>query len=198
MVWTCAVDRLFAALEFAARGQPGLGRIAGTRRAAVRLAGFGVGLELFVGVHGLGRTARHGANQSAMQQDLFRHALGEYLEGAWFEAESLWASRGRSPRDVDARLLLATLMRSDETLRRGPLATGRTGTNRTSSQMAIRNPKSRNNFWTNIGAGQHGGVLAALKNAGWTGLGARKAPGGRPQSGTKICVLRKLLSDESA
>ena len=50
--------------------------------------------------------------QSATQEDLFRRALTEYLRGAWFEAESLCGQVvANHPRDVDARLMLATLMR---------------------------------------------------------------------------------------
>lgn len=49
---------------------------------------------------------------SPAQQDLFRHALAEYLRGTWFEAEALCEQVVvRDPRDVDARLMLATLMR---------------------------------------------------------------------------------------
>ncbi|MFV1964064.1 MAG: tetratricopeptide repeat protein [Pirellulaceae bacterium] len=45
-------------------------------------------------------------------QGLFIAAQGEYLKGHWFEAESLLQTLvGRSPADVDAHLLLATLYR---------------------------------------------------------------------------------------
>jgi hypothetical protein len=45
-------------------------------------------------------------------EGLFREALSEYLQGNWFEAERALASLMRlSPRDVEGRLLLATLLR---------------------------------------------------------------------------------------
>jgi hypothetical protein len=45
-------------------------------------------------------------------QGLFIAAQGEYLRGHWFEAENLLHELlGRSPADVDAHLLLATLYR---------------------------------------------------------------------------------------
>ena len=51
----------------------------------------------------------HGATSA---EGLFREALSEYLQGSWFEAETIL---GRllhlHPRDVEARLLLATLLR---------------------------------------------------------------------------------------
>lgn len=43
---------------------------------------------------------------------LFREALGEYLQGNWFEAEAILGRLVHlHPRDVEARLLLATLLR---------------------------------------------------------------------------------------
>ena len=43
---------------------------------------------------------------------LFREALSEYLQGSWFEAETILGRMlQRDPRDVEARLLLATLLR---------------------------------------------------------------------------------------
>ena len=46
------------------------------------------------------------------RDDLFRAALGEYLKGAWFEAESLLGQLvAQDNRDVDARLMLASLLR---------------------------------------------------------------------------------------
>jgi hypothetical protein len=46
------------------------------------------------------------------RDDLFRSALGEYLKGAWFEAESLLGKLvAQDHRDVDARLMLASLLR---------------------------------------------------------------------------------------
>jgi len=50
------------------------------------------------------------ARQSA--EDLFRAALAEYLKGNWFEAEKILVSLlAEHPRDVEARLMLATLLR---------------------------------------------------------------------------------------
>ena len=44
--------------------------------------------------------------------DLFRAAQGEYLKGNWFEAElALNRLLERNPSDVDAQLMLATLLR---------------------------------------------------------------------------------------
>lgn len=58
--------------------------------------------------HGWGVVPRRIQSADAM----FRDALGEYLQGNWFEAEQLL---GRllelRPRDAEGRLLLATLMR---------------------------------------------------------------------------------------
>lgn len=46
------------------------------------------------------------------QEDLFPRALGEYLRGNWYEAEAACkTSLRRVPGDVQARLLLATLLR---------------------------------------------------------------------------------------
>jgi hypothetical protein len=46
------------------------------------------------------------------RDDLFRSALGEYLKGAWFEAESLLGRLvADDSRDADARLMLASLLR---------------------------------------------------------------------------------------
>jgi hypothetical protein len=46
------------------------------------------------------------------RDDLFRSALGEYLKGAWFEAETLLGRLvAQDNRDVDARLMLASLLR---------------------------------------------------------------------------------------
>lgn len=49
---------------------------------------------------------------AADHRGLFLQAQGEYLQGHWFEAESVLSELLRhTPRDVDARLLLATLYR---------------------------------------------------------------------------------------
>lgn len=56
------------------------------------------------------------------QQDLFPRALGEYLKGNWYEAEvACHELLRRSAGDVEARLLLATLLRRN---RRFPEARG--------------------------------------------------------------------------
>jgi hypothetical protein len=61
---------------------------------------------------GWGEKSRTIQQQSPTQEDLFRRALTEYLRGAWFEAESLCGQVvANHPRDVDARLMLATLLR---------------------------------------------------------------------------------------
>jgi hypothetical protein len=45
-------------------------------------------------------------------EDLFRQALGEYLKGNWFEAETILGRLLRhDPRDLEARLMLASLLR---------------------------------------------------------------------------------------
>jgi hypothetical protein len=63
-------------------------------------------------VMGWGSKARTARSQSTSQEDLFRRALAEYLRGAWFEAESLWGQVvAQNERDVDARLMLVTLLR---------------------------------------------------------------------------------------
>jgi uncharacterized protein HemY len=55
---------------------------------------------------------RDRAAQVQERDDLFRRGLGEYLKGAWFEAESLFGQLlAQDPRDVDTRLTLATLLR---------------------------------------------------------------------------------------
>ena len=59
--------------------------------------------------YGGGRVTRI---EAASTEGLFRQAMSEYLQGSWFEAESIL---GRllhlDPRDVEARLMLATLLR---------------------------------------------------------------------------------------
>jgi hypothetical protein len=67
------------------------------------------GSGLFIGWRGgLSDTAA----DAAARDDLFRQALAEYLKGAWFEAETLFGRLvAKDPRDVDARLMLATLLR---------------------------------------------------------------------------------------
>jgi hypothetical protein len=50
--------------------------------------------------------------QDEAGQDLFRSAQSEYLRGNWFQAEAiLLRLLERDPRDAEARLLLATLLR---------------------------------------------------------------------------------------
>ena len=76
--------------------------LAGDRSAVVR---FGRP----VGLAARGATV---TEEAASTEVLFREALSEYLQGSWFEAETIL---GRLlhlyPRDVEARLLLATLLR---------------------------------------------------------------------------------------
>lgn len=53
--------------------------------------------------------------QPASAEGLFRRALSEYLQGSWFEAESLLGQLLQvHPRDAEARLMLATLLRRTE------------------------------------------------------------------------------------
>lgn len=52
------------------------------------------------------------ASLTAENDELYREAQSHYLRGSWFEAEvSLGRLLARQPRDADARLLLATLLR---------------------------------------------------------------------------------------
>jgi hypothetical protein len=52
------------------------------------------------------------APRSGSTEGLFREALSEYLQGSWFEAEmALGQLLRHDPRDVEGRLLLATLLR---------------------------------------------------------------------------------------
>ena len=57
--------------------------------------------------------ARRPDKQDLTKPDaIFREAVDEYLKGNWFEAERALAELlDRSPRDADARLMLATLLR---------------------------------------------------------------------------------------
>jgi hypothetical protein len=65
-----------------------------------------VGFSAWVGPHGVAPP------QAISAEGLFREALSEYLQGNWFEAERALASLMRlSPRDIEGRLLLATLLR---------------------------------------------------------------------------------------
>jgi hypothetical protein len=64
---------------------------------------------LFLGWRG---GLRDTAAESKARDDLFRRGLGEYLKGAWFEAESCFGQLvAHDPRDVDSRMMLATLLR---------------------------------------------------------------------------------------
>jgi cytochrome c-type biogenesis protein CcmH/NrfG len=48
---------------------------------------------------------------------MFRTALGEYLQGNWFEAEQILGQLLElRPRDVEGRLMLATLLRHNHRL----------------------------------------------------------------------------------
>lgn len=58
--------------------------------------------------YGWGVAPRRATTAEAM----FREALGEYLQGKWFEAERILGRLlDTQPRDVEARLMLATLLR---------------------------------------------------------------------------------------
>jgi hypothetical protein len=63
--------------------------------------------------HGWGVTPRQVQSADAM----FRTALGEYLQGNWFEAEQILGQLLElRPRDVEGRLMLATLLRHNHRL----------------------------------------------------------------------------------
>ena len=58
------------------------------------------------------RAERNAGTAGNSEQDLFPRALGEYLKGNWYEAESLCRELVREkPRDVEAQLMLATVLR---------------------------------------------------------------------------------------
>jgi thioredoxin-like negative regulator of GroEL len=58
--------------------------------------------------YGWGVAPRRANSAEAM----FREALGEYLQGKWFEAERILGRLlDTQPRDIEARLMLATLLR---------------------------------------------------------------------------------------
>ncbi|MEX2113202.1 MAG: hypothetical protein WD845_08460 [Pirellulales bacterium] len=55
---------------------------------------------------------RRTAPTTTSAERLYREALKEYLQGSWFESEAILGRLLRSsPRDVEGRLLLATLLR---------------------------------------------------------------------------------------
>jgi hypothetical protein len=81
---------------------------------------FRTGLWGVVGVIWLGAAAREAIcgpgrrndRQQAIAEELFREALDHYLKGNWFETERvLGAILRKDPRDLEARLMLATLLR---------------------------------------------------------------------------------------
>lgn len=79
----------------------------------LRLGWLAVGL-LWSGslLFSLGAAARGPRPVSRAVEGLFRQALNEYLLGNWFEVESTLAGLLRqAPRDVEGRLLLATMLR---------------------------------------------------------------------------------------
>ncbi len=77
----------------------------------------------------LDRWTARSAAEAAARDDLFRRALGEYLKGAWFEAESLLGQLvAQDTRDVDARLMLASLLRHTRPPAGCPAAIGRVAT----------------------------------------------------------------------
>lgn len=58
--------------------------------------------------------SRHGSglNRPADERDLFQRGQAEYLQGNWYQAEALLQQLlRRNPRDIEARLMLATLLR---------------------------------------------------------------------------------------
>lgn len=60
----------------------------------------------------VGARLRRQPTPSDPDGDDFPHALEQYLKGNWFEAEQILARLlDRNPRDVEARLMLATLLR---------------------------------------------------------------------------------------
>jgi len=72
--------------------------------------------------HGWGVAPRLAVSAEAM----FREALGEYLRENWFEAEQrLLKLLEAHPRDAEARLLLATLLRHTERYAEAALQLGR-------------------------------------------------------------------------
>jgi hypothetical protein len=79
----------------------------------LRLGWLAVGL-LWSGslIFSLGAAGRGPRPVSRSVEGLFRKALNEYLLGNWFEVESTLAGLLRqAPRDVEGRLLLATMLR---------------------------------------------------------------------------------------
>lgn len=55
---------------------------------------------------------KNAAGETDVERDLFPRALGEYLKGNWYEAESICQQLLREkPRDVEAELMLATILR---------------------------------------------------------------------------------------
>jgi hypothetical protein len=58
------------------------------------------------------RAERNAGNPSIPERDLFPRALGEYLRGNWYEAESICHQLLRDKaRDIEAQLMLATILR---------------------------------------------------------------------------------------
>jgi hypothetical protein len=72
-----------------------------------------VGSAWLVSAIGSGRAARRRLDENfSAEGDLFPAAVSEYLQGNWVPAERLLDTLVRKhPRDVDARLMLATLWR---------------------------------------------------------------------------------------
>lgn len=58
------------------------------------------------------RAEQNAGNPSIPERDLFPRALGEYLRGNWYEAESICHQLLREKaRDIEAQLMLATILR---------------------------------------------------------------------------------------
>ncbi len=70
------------------------------------------GLWIGAGIFTNHSRAKTSLVEGEVGQDLLRRAQAEYLQGDYFQAEATLAERlARHPRDAEARLLLATLLR---------------------------------------------------------------------------------------
>jgi hypothetical protein len=69
--------------------------------------------SLWIGSAAASAVLGHGVGRRALSSEaMFQHALHEYLKGNWFEVERTLRRLLRwCPRDIEARLLLATLLR---------------------------------------------------------------------------------------
>lgn len=78
----------------------------------LRAAWLAIG-TLWIGAAGVSAwMGRGGIRRAETAEAMFREALHEYLKGSWFESERILRRLlARHPRDVEARLMLATLLR---------------------------------------------------------------------------------------